>query len=310
MCTAIRIGDCFGRNLDLDYSFNQNVIFIPAKFNIKYNYVTDNISPNKVLGMGIVIDNYPLLSDGFNQFGLAGAGLNFPNNAKFFPYDKHKINISPYELLPYILRNFKSVKEVKSYLNKVNFLDKSFSNTLPLAPLHYIFADKNESIVVESSYKGLVIYDNQFDVLTNNPDFEYHKNNANRYLNLTNQYPTNKIPNLKLEADSVGFGSMGLLGDYSSSSRFIKAFYLAKFVNLPKEDSKKIATFINCLTSLSFIQGVCKSVKGEFERTLYSSCMDLTNLTYSYKTECGLSIHSINMDEPSLDSLKIYDLLD
>ncbi len=305
MCTAIRIKHLFGRNLDLDYDFKQNIIFIGSHYDFHFTKLGSNNNHYKILGMGIVIDNYPLFSDAFNECGLAGAGLNFPNNAFFFKGDNNKNNISPYELIPFVLSNFKNIKEVKDFLKNANLIDIPFSKNLPNAPLHYIFADKDGCIVLEQTKEGLAIYDDEFDVLTNNPPFPFHRLNALRYLKLSNEYPSNQIPTLNLSPDSIGFGSIGLPGDYSSSSRFIKAMFLAKNIVLPENEEEKVTTFINALTSLSFIRGVAKSKNNQFERTIYSSCMNLNELTYSYKLEFSNKIITIKMNDFTTKDIEI-----
>ena len=308
MCTAIRKEHLFGRNLDLDYDIHQEVILIGRDHLLEFIKEPEVTKHPAILGMGMVVNGYPLLSDAMNENGLAGAGLNFPNNAVFFPYKEGKRNVSPFELLPYVLSHFSSVKEVKDFFRDSNLLNIPFSEQLPLAPLHYIFADKAESIVVESTASGLSIYDNPYDVLTNNPPFPFHISNAKRYLSLTSEYPQNKIPMIDLVPDSVGFGSIGLPGDYSSASRFIKAFYLNKFLKLSHGVDKNIVTFINALNQISFLPGLTQDKIGKDELTIYSSCMDLNDFTYSYKRLYDRSITTIKPEEKQINSDQIITL--
>ena len=306
MCTAIRKEHLFGRNLDLDYELNQNPILIGRNHVLKFIEQPNLENHYAILGMGMVVNDYPLLSDALNEKGLAAAGLNFPSNAVFHSHKDDKVNISPFELLPYILAKFSSVKDVKEFFKAASLLNVPFSDKIPLAPLHYVFADKTESIVVESTSDGLFVYDNPYDVLTNNPPFLFHKSNVKRYLSLTSKYPLNKIPNVELEPDSVGYGSIGLPGDYSSASRFIKAFYLSKFMKLSHEREKDIVQFISVLTQISFLPGVTQGKTGKDEMTIYSSCMDLDDFSYSYRRMYDRSITTVRFENEKIDSNQLF----
>ncbi len=309
MCTAISKDNLFGRNLDLDYSINGKVIFIPRSHPFTFLHLDKTNNHYAILGIGLLVDDYPLYFDAFNECGLAGAGLNFPDNAQFNQVQENKNNLSPYELLPYVLSHFKNVDEVEGFLKTANLIDVPFSKDIPLAPLHYIFADKNRSIVLEQDKDGLHVYDNSVNVLTNNPIFPIHLNNVKQLSKISNEYFNDYVKSLNIIPDSVGFGSFGLPGDYSSRSRFLKAAYLTKYVNLPEDEEKKIIVFIDMLKSLSFFRGVALSKRDEQEKTIYSSCMNLNNLSYSYRLEYSNSLRSVEMN-PSFDNIATWDLIE
>ncbi|TAS60218.1 linear amide C-N hydrolase, partial [Lactiplantibacillus plantarum] len=102
----------------------------------------------------------PLYYDAMNEKGLCIAGLNFAGYADYKKYDADKVNITPFELIPWLLGQFSSVREVKKNIQKLNLVNINFSEQLPLSPLHWLVADKQESIVIESVKEGLKIYDN------------------------------------------------------------------------------------------------------------------------------------------------------
>ncbi|MGH2214092.1 linear amide C-N hydrolase, partial [Enterococcus faecalis] len=77
------------------------------------------------------------------------------------------------------------VDEAKELLETMNLVSINFSETLPLSPLHWLLADKEKSIVIESVKEGLHIYDNPVGVLTNNPPFTYQLFNLNNYRSLS-----------------------------------------------------------------------------------------------------------------------------
>ena len=132
MCTSILIKNkCsyFGRNMDLDYSFNELALIIPRNFKIKFKE-TDSIDNHfAIIGIGTIIDNYPLLADASNEKGLAIAALNFPSNAAYYEKVNGKINLAPYELMLYLLA-------VHSAVN-VTAVAKDTSNVVTTSPAEF-----------------------------------------------------------------------------------------------------------------------------------------------------------------------------
>ena len=220
MCTAISYGNYFGRNLDLEYSYNEQVVITPK--NYVFSFTDKNIKDKNyaIIGIATIFEDYPLYYDACNEWGLAGAGLNFPYDDLYSStLSDTKINIAPYEILTVVLRTCKNIDEAKLFLEKSIFVNKSFNNIFPVTNLHYMFSDGNSTITVESKNGEILIYDNSVNVLTNAPCFIEQLDNLNNYKYLTN-IETNKSINSK------GTGLLGLPGDYTSKSRFVRAFTL------------------------------------------------------------------------------------
>lgn len=123
MCTALSLtakdgSHLFGRNMDIEYSFNQSVLLTPRHFGYK-NRATGEVEQTKyaIIGMGTLIDEHPSYADVCNEKGLAAAGLNFPKYAHWDDKSvEGKTNIAPYDLLLWVAANFETVKEVKEAL--------------------------------------------------------------------------------------------------------------------------------------------------------------------------------------------------
>ena len=308
MCTSIYIKgkNCyFGRNMDIHYSFNEKVVFIPRNYCFSFKKEQNIEHHFGICGSGTIIDNYPLLSDGVNEKGLAFAGLNFLGNAEYREYEKNKLNFTPYEFVLYLLGVCSSVSEVKEKMKDINLLNIPFSREVPLAELHFMFSDLNESIVVESTKEGMKIYDNPFGVLTNNPEFIYHRNNVYNFLNLSIDDPK-EISNfgVRLRPISYGQGAVGLPGDYSSQSRFIKALFVKSNLIYFNEEREMVNQFFNCLDSVLMPKGLVK-VGNEYEYTRYSICYNLNKWKLYYKTydNRSISIIDINLINKELDKL-------
>ncbi len=272
MCTAIRYEKYFGRNLDLWCHYDSSVVITrEGKISNKYS----------IMGMATVINGYPLYFEGMNDRGLAMAGLNFPGNAVYYSENKTKKNIAPFELIPYIIGNFKSVKDVKEELKNINIVNRPFSNELPLSPLHWMISDRTESIVLETTKEGMKIYDNPVNVLTNNPTFDIQMFNLNNYKNLSNHS--------KEDDYSLGMGALGLPGDLSSMSRFIRAAFHTK--NSPI--GLGINQLFHLLYSVAMPKGSVITPEGREEYTQYTCCCDLLNNKYYYTEYNNLNVRCI-----------------
>lgn len=305
MCTCVVLKGksfYFGRNMDIEYSFNEQVIITPRDYILKFKKENDIKKHYAIIGIGAINSSFPLYADCMNEKGLCFASLNFPDNAYYFKYDKRKKNYTPYELPLIILGTCKNIKEVKKLLKEINIVNIPFNKELPLAPLHFMISDSKESIVVESTKKGLHVYDNPYHVLTNNPPFYFHLENIKNYLSLSNKNESSTISsNINLESYSNGQGALGLPGDYSSSSRFVKTFFIKENLIMNQSKEKDLIQFFKCLDSVSMVLGSVLTPLG-YEYTSYQSCMDAKNLIYHYKTYYHNQIKSYYLKKENLNS--------
>lgn len=312
MCTAItyKTKDCyFGRNLDLEYSFGETVTVTPRNYIFNFREMGTITNHFAIIGMAYVADGYPLYYDATNEKGLSMAGLNFPKNAHYNPYAEGKDNITPYELIPWILGQCASVAEAKALLEKINLFKENFSKNLHLSPLHWMLADGEVSVTLESVKDGLKIYDNPVGVLTNNPTFDYQMFNLNNYMHLTKDVPKNtfagKNDKLKLDLYSRGMGAMGLPGDASSMSRFVKATFIKLNSVSGESEGESVSQFFHILKSVEMPNGSVHLGKELYEKTIYSSCCNIDRGIYYYTTYensqvCAVDMHKENLDGDTL----------
>ena len=315
MCTAITYNTkdhYFGRNLDLEYSYNETVTITPRNYPFKFRKVNDINNHYAIIGMAYVADDYPLYYDAINEKGLGMAGLNFPDNADYKKEQKDKNNVAPFEFIPWVLSQCANIKEVKTLLNKINIININFSNELPVSPLHWIIADKEKAITVECVKDGLKIYDNEVGVLTNNPTFDIHMFNLNNYMNLSIEKPNNNFSKkLNLKTYSRGMGALGLPGDLSSASRFVKAAF-TKMNSLSGDlENESISQFFHILSSVYQQRGCVHMGDDKYEITIYSSCCNLDKGIYYYTTYENSQITGIDINKENLDGDKLvnYDLI-
>ncbi|MCU9764250.1 choloylglycine hydrolase [Enterococcus faecalis] len=315
MCTGISFVNndfYFGRNLDLEYHFGEKVVITPRNYPLSYKHFPDQTYHFAMIGMATVMDNYPLYADAMNEHGLGMAGLNFPGYAKYSDtIESGKNNIAPYEIIPWTLAQFKTVSEVKESYKNLNLVNVDFKKDVPVAPLHWLIADKYESVVLEMTKEGLKLYDNPVGILTNNPTFDFHITNLKNYMGLSAHQPQNKFTkSMELNPLGQGTGGIGLPGDCSPASRFIKAVFVKENSYCEPTESANVSQFFHILDSVAFVQGTVVTPDNKYDTTIYSCCINGRTGDYYYKTYTNNQISVVSMRKENLEENELisYDL--
>jgi len=313
MCTAVTYttkDHYFGRNLDFEYAYQEAVTITPRKFPFLFRNAPAMHTHYAMIGMATVDHNYPLYYDATNECGLSMAGLYFPGNAVYLSEIDDKDNIAPFEFIPWILGQCADVADAEKLLEKLNLADIAYSSQFPQSPLHWIIADKNRAITVEPTAEGIRVFHNPIGVLTNNPPFDYHIHNLSNYLNLTREEPTNRFsPNIQLQPYSRGMGAIGMPGDLSSASRFIRAAFTKLNSVSGDSESESISQFFHILGAVAQQEG-CVKVGDSFEKTIYSSCCNVDKGIYYYTTYgnsqiTGVSLYNTNLNDKALTAFSL-----
>ena len=305
MCTAVSYqnGDhYFGRTLDYDISYSEQLVFTPRKFPLPFRNMAVQKTHYAILGMGCVQEGYPLYFDGFNEKGLAMAGLNFAESAHYKEPMPERENIASFEFIPWILSQCASVQEAKQRIERINLTNIPFSDQLPPAGLHWILADRNEAITVESVEEGIRVYPNPVGVLTNEPPFDEQMFQLNNYMHLSSRQPRNHFSEkLDLRSYSRGMGALGLPGDLSSQSRFVRAAFVKMNSVSGKSEAESVSQFFHILGSVDQVRGCCEVEPGKFEITMYTSCCNTDKGIYYYTTYENRQISAVDMHRQPLD---------
>lgn len=304
MCTAVsyQCGDSyFGRNLDLERGYGERVVVTPRNFPIALRCGETMKRHFGMIGMAAVVNDYPLYFEATNERGLSAAGLNFPGNAYYGEYAPGRDNVTPFELIPWLLGRCATVAEAKGVLENLNMVNLNFSEELKLTPLHWMVSDRRESIAVESMAAGLRVWDNPFGVLTNNPPFEYHRIHMSNFMGLSVDGASMEFSReLPLENYSLGMGALGLPGDYSSPSRFVRACFVKENSVAERNERAAVNQFFHILDSVAMPRG-CVRTEGGYEYTRYSSCCNADRGIYYYKTYDDTTIRAAEMHGVDLD---------
>lgn len=305
MCTAaaFRSKDFyFGRTLDYEFSYGDQVVILPRSYPLHYLEQETQSRHYAMIGMACVMEDTPLFYDAVNEKGLAIAGLNFVGNACYHPHAPGKENIAQFELIPWLLGSCATLAEVRTLLAKTNIVNIPFSEQLPLAQLHWLIADKTGSIVVESTADGLHIYDNPVGVLTNNPPFPQQLFALNNYRALSPRTPAVAFADgLDLPVYSRGLGALGLPGDLSSQSRFVRAAFVRMNAKSGSSEAESVGQFFHILHAVEQQRGCCELDGGKYEITLYTSCCNADRGIYYYTTYGNHQITAVDMHRENLD---------
>ena len=314
MCTAATYKTkCFyfGRNLDYERGFGEQVVITPRLFPLPMRHLPDLTRHYAMIGMASVQDGYPLYYDAVNEKGLCMAGLNFVRSAVYGPCAPGKANVAQFELIPWLLGRCATAAEARALLVESRITDDAFLPGLPPAQLHWLLADREQCFAVEQTAEGLRVYEDPAGVLTNEPPFPMQLFRLNDYAQLSPQPPENRFsPALPLETYSRGMGAMGLPGDLSSPSRFVKAAFTRANAKSARSETAAVSQLLHILGSVEQQRGCCQVAEGKYEITLYTSCCSADTGTYYYTTYDNHRICAVRLSGAEADSatLQTYPL--
>ncbi len=304
MCTGIRFVDdqgqlFFGRNLDWNTPFGERILAVPSSYNPGFSFVKAPETPHELIGMGIVGEGgEPLFFDCANEAGLAIAGLNFPGYAAYAKEPiEGKTNIAAYEFPWWVAASFSSVDEVEAALAQVAIVAKP-AGSYGVSMLHWIIADATRSIVVEYTEAGMQVFHDGFDVLTNQPGFDYHRENVRNYMALVPTMPADvDWRTAKLTPFGSGLGMEGLPGEFSSPARFVRAAYFNAHYPVQSGEAANVSRLFHTLTACGMIKGGAAMADGSFEYTIYTGGYSAATKTYYYSTYEDSAIRGVAMKE-------------
>lgn len=303
MCTTIGFsydkGMIFGRTLEMGVKIDHHMVYVPkdhgnfieareATYNTKY----------AVLGTGFF--HLPPLADGINEVGLMGSNNLLPGYATFADKEVDgKINMIGSHAFGYLLSRCKDVEEVREEAKKISVMQYGKNKEDVSTPMHYYFFDAmGNGLVLEPKNGELIAYDNPYGVLTNAPEFPWHVTNLRNYIHLQPENVENGSFNGNILSKlGEGSGMVGLPGDFSPPSRFVRA---ASFVsNTPKDLDRQAAILqgFRILSQSDIPTGTVIDPKlGHNDETLYTSIMDTERKAYFIKCHDNITIQPFYMD--------------
>lgn len=299
MCTAatyLTKDFYFGRTFDNDFSYGESVVVLPKNYPLHFRQAGSVFSHYAMIGTAHIIEETPLYYDAANEKGLAMAGLNFVGNACYHPPIPTKDNITHFEVITWILGQCATVREARTLLSRLNITPFPFHDKAPVAQLHWLIADKSEAIVVESVQDGVKVYDDPAGVLTNNPTFPEQMFHLNNFMSLSPKPPQNHFSkHLNLNTYSLGMGAIGLPGDLSSQSRFVRAAFTRLNSTSGDSETESVSQFFHILNAVNQPRGCNELESGKCEVTFYTSCCNTSRGIYYYTTYENRQISAVDL---------------
>ena len=306
MCTGIRFSDghdnlYLARNLDWTSGYGQQVVVTPTGYAPRSPFGAVPAIRHATLGMGIVEDDTPLYFDCGNDAGLAVAGLNFPGYADYAPGPvEGATNVAAFELPLWVCSQFASVDEVEAALADVVIVDRPINEKYPSSLLHWIVGDATRSIVVEHTSDGMHVFDDDVDVLANQPGFAWHHENLRNYLNTSPEFPEEvELGRARLAPFGSGSHMRGIPGDYYSPSRFVRAAYVNDHYPTKESEEENVSRAFHTLQQVAMVDGCAAMGSGEFESTIYTGPFSSRTQTYYWNTYDDPTIRSVALADRS-----------
>lgn len=312
MCTCMVMGKkngYFGRTLDYEHRFGESVAITPRNYPFTFKNSPAVRTRYAMIGMATVVKDCPLYAEAVNEKGVAMAGLNFPGSAVYFDPVDGKLNLAPYELFPWFLGQYETAVQIRECLTDLVITNVPFSERMPSAWLHWMVCDKEECFVLEQTKEGLRWYENPVGVMTNNPPFPYQMMNLRNYLNLSPNDPVNRFSDrITLRPYGRGMGAIGLPGDNSPESRFVRAAFNKLHSECEDDAVSSVTQFFHVLDSVSLVRGATITEDGKPDVTNYSCCIDTLTGTYYYKTYTNNQITAVKMTEREKNAPKLINI--
>lgn len=269
---------------------------------------------NKYAYTAIIAGDFPFATDGLNEAGLTVGMLFYPGFAEYQTADasKNSSTIINAEFANYVLGNFKTVAEVKAAIPGIRVvksaeLEKKFGTALPL---HFVVTDATgASIIIEYTKGQLNIFDNAVGVLTNSPSYDWHLLNLRNYANLQpTSLPPRSINGVSLAPFGAGSGMLGLPGDFTPPSRFIRAVAFVHTMEPVKDAAAGVSAASAMLNNFDIPVGLVR--EGTVDSpvlgyTQWSVIADTKHDIYYYWTLYDRRMRSIDLTKVNLNGGKI-----
>jgi len=322
-CTGIRLIAEDGtvvhaRTLEFATDIHSDVIMVPR------GYARTGTTPDgkpgltwkaKYASLGANGVGLPFIFDGLNEKGLAVGTFYFPTSAGYMPYtaaDAGK-SIAPWEVGSWLLENFASVEEARDNIGKIVVPSVIFAAWGFAPPVHYVAHDASgKSIVIEYAGGKLNVYDNPLGVITNSPTFDWQMTNLRNYVNFSmSNVPPVKLGSVTLQPFGQGSGMLGIPGDFTPPSRFVRAVAFSQSVLPSKTGEDAVLEAFHVLNNFDIPKGAAREHEKDehgnimADYTLWTAASDLKAKRYYFRTYENSQIRMVDLMKMDLDAKEI-----
>lgn len=259
--------------------------------------------------VGLAIIQKEFIAEGLNEAGLSAGLFYFPRYGSYETYDaaQREKTINDLQFVTWILSRFASIEEVKAAVEKIRIIGLDEPGTT--STVHWRIGDAaGKQVVLEIVDGKPHFYENEIGVLTNSPGFPWQLTNLNNYVNLyPGGAPPQQLSGLTLKAFGAGSGFLGIPGDVTPPSRFVRAaFYKATAPRLQTAEATVLQAF-HILNNFDIPIGIEHPLGKALDipsATQWTSVVDLTNRKVYYKTAYNNTIRCIAMEDIDFSKVK------
>jgi choloylglycine hydrolase len=322
-CTGIRLIAADGtvvhaRTLEFGIDLKSDVILVPR------GHSRTGTAPDgkpgkrwtaKYATLGANALGMPVIIDGLNERGLATGLFYFPTTAKYQAYSPSDADktIAPWELGSYILENFATVDEVRVNVPNIVVPDVVLDAWKFVPPVHYVVHDAaGKSIVIEYVEGRLIIYDNPLGVMSNSPTFDWHMTNLRNYVNFSlTDLPPVQLGSVKLLPFGQGSGMLGMPGDFTPPSRFVRAAAFSQAVLPSQTGNEALLEAFHILNAFDIPKGAAREHEKDehgnvlADYTIWTSANDLKTKRFYFRTYENSQIRMVDLTRQKLDGKEI-----
>ncbi len=322
-CTGIRLIAQDGtvvhaRTLEFSIDLQSEVLMVPR------GYARTGTTPDgkeglkwkaKYASVGLNGVGLPDLFDGLNEKGLAAGTFYFPTSAGYMPYTAAEAGktIAQWEVGSWILENFATVDEVKANIGNIVVPAVVFPGWGFAPEAHYIVHDASgKSIVIEYVGGKLTVDDDPLGVITNSPAFDWHMANLRNYVNFSmTNVPSVQLGPVKLEPFGQGSGMLGLPGDFTPPSRFVRAAAFSQSVFPSKTGHDAILEAFHILNQFDIPKGAARERQKDehgnilADYTAWTAASDLKAKQYYFRTYDNSQIRMVDLMKMKIDGKDI-----
>jgi choloylglycine hydrolase len=322
-CTGIRLTATDGtvvraRTLEFGVDLQSDVIMVPrgyartgstpdGKEGLKWKAKYASVGAN---GVGL-----PFIFDGLNEKGLAIGLFYFPNTAGYMTYNAADAGktLAPWEMGSWILENFATIEEVRDNAGKIVVPEVVFKAWGFVPPVHYVVYDASgKSIVIEYVNGKLNIHDNPLGAMSNSPTFDWHMTNLRNYVNFSFvNVPPVQLGSVKLTGLGQGTGMLGLPGDFTPPSRFVRAVAFSQSVLPSKTGNDAVLQAFHILNNFDIPKGAARDHEKDehgnivADYTTWTSASDLNAKRFYFRTFENSQIRMVDLMKMNIDAKDI-----
>lgn len=309
MCTSLTLanqqGDHFlARTMDFGTDFQARIMVMPRNRTVQGDAGTFTTQYGFV-GAGRKLD-HEMFTDGVNECGVGIGALYFPGHASYLedtPADM--LGLAPQDFVAWVLGNITSVADLRNKVGQIQLINVPAALINGVPPLHFIISDATgTTAVLEPEGGELHLIDDPVGVMTNSPNLSWHLQHLSTYSTLTNQErPTHALMDYTPPTQGPGTGAVGLPGDYTSMSRFVKTVFTKEYATPATDVPSTLNLLQDILNGVTIPKGVKIQEDGQSDYTQYRGYMNLTAHTYYMDLYENQILQKVALTDDLLDHL-------